>query len=123
MLGDSGGLHGRRARGWIEAWGKRSLASSSSSVIGFGVLGIARRRDMAGDWACHRLRYGLHSPLEFGFFPAALHAAPAPARLAGGDCHPAAGDVRARIALQWRISLCCLDFDHHVYRVKNGSSL
>lgn len=38
--------HGRSARGWIEAWGKRRLAPSSS-VIGFGLrhgggLGLAQ---------------------------------------------------------------------------------
>lgn len=30
--------HGRRVRGWIEAWGKRRVASSSS-VIGSGFVG------------------------------------------------------------------------------------
>lgn len=40
--------HGRRVRGWIEAWRKRRVVASSSSVLGSGLAGRGRGSEHGG---------------------------------------------------------------------------
>lgn len=58
--------HGRRVRGWIEAWRKRRVVASSSSVLGSGLAGRGRGSEHGGGLELRQVWMPFSSGFKFG---------------------------------------------------------